>query len=519
MDLLQNKLARNTALLTASTLVMRLLGLMYQVWLAGRIGPSGIGLFQLVLSAGMLFSTLAVSGIRFATTRLLAEESGLGREGSAGAVLNRALCYAGFFGLAAGLSLRLCAEPIGFLWVRDARTVRSLALFALSMPAVSLSSVFCGYFTAVGRIWKTAAEQFCEQLLRIALTAVFLSQVGDDLERCCCAVVLAGVIADFLGLFALWFLCILDRKRHGSAAQSCRGLTPRLLYIALPLAAAAYARSALNTFRQLLVPRALKRFGLSADAALTGYGIIGGMAMPVIIFPTAVLTALAELLVPDLTASQMAGDRGALRRRVRRMLWLTLLFSLFFAALFFVSADLLGWLVYHDRSCGYYLRLLAPLIPFLYTDIITDGCLKGLGQMMPSMAYNIAEAALGLVLVWLLVPRWGLAGYMAVLYICEIFNFSLSLQRLWVVLRQEEKPPVSSPQSSSSRNRISYEGPSSLISRQSSSPKAATLSAEEVQRGGYTTHHQLRPSPAPSEMRRERYSPAGRAKSPYSRRG
>lgn len=485
MNLLQNTLARNTALLTASTLVMRLLGLMYQVWLAGRIGGAGIGLFQLVLSAGMLFSTLAISGIRFATTRLLSEEAGLGRAGSAGAVLRRSLGYAGFFGLAAGLCLRLCAEPIGFLWVRDARTVRSLSLYALSLPAVALSSVYCGYFTAVGRIWKTAAEQFAEQLLRIGLTAALLGRVpGGDLERCCSAVVLSGVIADFAGLAALWLLCFFDRRRHSAPAQSCRGLTPRLLHIALPLAAAAYARSALNTFRQLLVPRALKRFGLSADSALTGYGIIGGMAMPVLIFPTAVLTALAELLVPDLTARQMAGERDALRQRVKRMLGLTLLFSLFFSVFFFLSADVLGWLVYRDRSCARYLRLLAPLLPFLYTDIVTDGCLKGLGQMMPSMAYNIAEAALGLVLVELLVPRWGLGGYMAVLYVCEIFNFALSVRRLWIVLRQEEKRAPSSPQSSSSRNRISYAVPSSRMSRQSSSPKASTLVSGAVQRGG-----------------------------------
>lgn len=485
MSFLNSNLARNTALLTASTLVMRLLGLMYQVWLAGRIGGAGIGLFQLVLSAGMLFSTLAVSGIRFATTRLLSEEAGLGRSGSSAAVLRRALLYAGFFGFASGLTLWFAAEPIGFLWVRDARTVRSLALFALSMPAVSFSSVFCGYFTAVGRIWKTAAEQFCEQLGRIALTALFLAHVpGGDLERCCSAVILAGVVIDYLGLLALWLLCRFDQKRHITAAQSCHGLTPRLLHIALPLAAAAYARSALNTFRQLLVPQCLRRSGLSANAALTGYGVIGGMAMPLILFPTAVLTALAELLVPDLTARQMAGNLAALRRRVWRMLGLSLGFSLFFSVFFFVSADWLGWLVYKDRGCALYIRLLAPLLPFLYTDIVTDGCLKGLGQMMSSMAYNIAEAALGLLLVELLVPRWGLAGYMAVLYVCEIFNFTLSLHRLWIVLRQEEKRPVSSPQSSSSRNRISYEVPSSLMSRQSSPAKAAALSAEAVQRGG-----------------------------------
>ena len=46
------------------------------------------------------------------------------------------------------------------------------------------------------------------------------------------------------------------------------------------------------------------------------------------------------------------------------------------------------------------------------------------------MAFNIAEAALGLVLVWALLPRWALTGYLVTLYICEVFNFTLSLLRL-----------------------------------------------------------------------------------------
>ena len=48
-------LMRNTALLTAAALVMRAVGMLWQVWLAGRIGPAGIGLFGLVMSVGFLF--------------------------------------------------------------------------------------------------------------------------------------------------------------------------------------------------------------------------------------------------------------------------------------------------------------------------------------------------------------------------------------------------------------------------------------------------------------------------------
>ena len=118
---------------------------------------------------------------------------------------------------------------------------------------------------------------------------------------------------------------------------------------------------------------------------------------------------------------------------MKKLLAETFLFSLGFAVFFYCTADALAWYIYKDPAAGVYIRLLSPMIPFFYTDIVTDGCLKGLGQMMRSMSFNIAEAALGLLLVWALLPRWALGGYIFVLYACEIFNFTLSVHRLWQV--------------------------------------------------------------------------------------
>ena len=124
----------NTALLTASGLAMRFVGMVWQVWLAGRIGEAGIGLFQLVISVSALAATVAVSGSRYTATRLVSEELGLTRPAGAARALSVCLLYGLFFGLAAGLVLMLTAEPLGFLWLEDARTVRPLLLIALEMP-------------------------------------------------------------------------------------------------------------------------------------------------------------------------------------------------------------------------------------------------------------------------------------------------------------------------------------------------------------------------------------------------
>ena len=64
-------LVYNTALLTASSLLMQGIAMAFQLWLVGRIGPAGIGLYQLVLSVTGLCATFAISGIRFASTLVI----------------------------------------------------------------------------------------------------------------------------------------------------------------------------------------------------------------------------------------------------------------------------------------------------------------------------------------------------------------------------------------------------------------------------------------------------------------
>ena len=429
-------LVYNTALLTASSLLMQGIAMAFQVWLAGRIGPAGIGLYQLVLSVTGLCATFAISGIRFASTRLVAEELGLERPGGVRAAMGRCLGYGAFFGLAAAVILWELAEPIGFLWIGDARTVRSLRISAMSMPCISLCSSISGYFTACGRVWKPTLIHLIEQLSGIALVAFFLDRVpAGDIEKSCAAVTLGRAAADVLSLALMALAYGLDRRGHYRDQGAGGRLTLRMLHIAVPLALSAYARSALTTIQHLLVPRGLKAAGFSANSALAGYGVIQGMVLPVIFFPSCILAAAAELIVPELTAVQVRRDEKAIRRTSGELMRLSVLFSLGVGAFLYFCADPLGMLIYGSRDAGRYIRILAPLVPFMYTDMSVDGCLKGLGQQVWSMGINIADALLGLLLTWKLLPRYALAAYIGIIYATELLNFGLSAGRLWKVTR------------------------------------------------------------------------------------
>ena len=257
---------------------MRGIALIFQMWLVRRIGAVGVGLYGLVGSVGFLAATVAISGIRFASTRLISEELGLQREGGVGRAMRLCFGYSLFFGLASAAVLYFCAEPLGFLWIGDGRTVLSLRILSLSLPFISLSSVIYGYFTASGRNYKAATVQIIEQLIRIGLVMLFLGVAPSGRLETCCAAVTGGSSAAEVCSFSLMLtLFFFDRRKYGKRGEASPRLPARMLSIAVPLALSAYARSSLSTLEQLLVPHGLKKAGLSSNSALAGYGTIQGM--------------------------------------------------------------------------------------------------------------------------------------------------------------------------------------------------------------------------------------------------
>lgn len=427
----RKRLIMNTALLTGSSLAMSAISMAFQVWLAGRIGSAGIGLYQLVLSVAFLCTTFAVSGIRFAATRLVSEELGHERSWSVAAAMRRCFAYSLFFGLSAMAVLFSFAEPVGFLWIGDARTVKSLKLIAFSMPFLSLSSVMSGYFTACGRVWKPTVVHLGEQLITIGFVAYFLAHSpAGDIEKNCAAVMLGNVCGDVISFVCMLLFYLTDRHSVRDYSAQKLKLTSRMLKVALPLAVSAYARSALSTLEHLLVPRGLKAAGFSADRALSGYGVIQGMVLPIVSFPACILMALAELIIPELTEAQVRGNDGDISKTVSSLIKKGLGYSSAVALVLFVFADKLGVRIYSSPEAGDYLRLLAPLIPIMYTDMVADGCLKGLGQQLWCMGINLLDALLGVLLVWQVLPVFALKGYICIIYFNECLNFALSIMRL-----------------------------------------------------------------------------------------
>lgn len=425
-------------LLTGAHLFLRVIGMGFQVYLSGRIGPAGMGLMQLVLSVTALLMTAAMAGIRTGTMYLSAEAIGKGRSGEIPRILRACFCYSGAFALAVSLASVRFAGTLAERWIGQGSAALALRIFGVLLPAVCLNGVMTGYFTAAGRIKALTVVEILEQLLGMALTLALLSRAGRDPGRACAAVVAGSSLSV---VFTLGCLLVLRRREPRLPAERPAPVVRKLLRTALPLAAADDLRMGLSALENLLIPRRLGLYPGEAEP-LARYGTVCGMVFPVMMFPAALLFGLTELLIPELARCLAGGRRGRIRYLTRRGLRVGLLYGLGCGGALLLGAEELGRLLYGSAEAGRALRLFAPLVPMLYLDILTDAMTKGLGQQVACVRYNIFTSGLDVALLWLLLPRLGIRGYYGSFVLTHGINFALSIQRLLRVSGLELRLPV-----------------------------------------------------------------------------
>ena len=413
-------------MLTAVNLLLRMVSTSFQVFISGRLGAAGVGLLQLVMSVGSLAMTAGMAGIRTATMYLTAGELGKKRDGNVTWVLRGCLFYSAICSGMLSLGLYAAAPLIAEHWIGNPETVDAMHLFATFLPVVCLCGCMTGYFTAANRIGTLAAVEICEQLASMAVTMAALTLwAGTDPSRACQSVIIGSGVGALLTLACLLALRIAHRPKSATRIS----VAGQLLNTAIPLALADDLKAGINTAETLMVPKRLALYG-GTQAPLAAFGMVCGMVFPVLMFPAAILFALAELLIPELARCAAAESPTRIRYLAKRCLRIALLYGCYCGGLLFLlSGQLCLWL-YEDPAAGEHLAMYAFVAPMLYCDAITDAMTKGLGQQKIAVRYNILTAVLDLAGLYILLPRYGMTGYFISFLISHFANFLLSLNLL-----------------------------------------------------------------------------------------
>lgn len=431
---------KNAAILTVTSLILRTIGIFFRIYMSGKIGAEGMGLYQLVFSIYVLGATFATSGISTAVTRLVADELVCGTPRSVRHILRRSVLLSLLIGILSTLLIFFGAEFISAWWIKDIRAVPALKMLSLSLPSMGISSCLKGYFVARRRVGGTSRAQLLEQAVRILLIFLIIDRfAAQGLATACLAVMIGDTVAEWVscGYVAIGYFC--DRKRlerETSGIPDTRkrsSVVRQLLAIAAPITAGRYLNTALRTIENILVPNSIARYCGSQERGLSEFGALKGMALPLIFFPASFLSAMSTLLIPEISSANARHRGDSINRAVEKALRITLLSSMLIGAVFTVFSAEIGQLLYNSVEVGIYLRVLAPLTPIMYAESIVDGMLKGLNQQISSLKYSVADSAIRIVLIFFLVPLRGMGGFLFIMVISNVLTSFLNLNRLLTV--------------------------------------------------------------------------------------
>lgn len=433
----------NGTILTITAFIMKCIGMVFNLYVSNKIGSEAVGVFSLVMSVYMFSITLATSGLSIACTYIVSEQFSKGNFFDALKAVKSCLIFSILLGLVSCFIVLLFSNVISQNWLKSMVSCIPIYLISVGLPFISISSVINGYFTAIRKAYKSAFSQAFELLVKIIATVLLLNfYPNKNVESVCVCLILADVISE---ISSCSLLLILYRKDYAKyIKRSIKQLTfkKRIFQIAFPISITSYIRSGLSTLKQFIIPTRLALFGLSYSIALSEYGKINGMTMSVLLFPNVFIMSFSNLLIPEFASLLAKEYKKRILEVCKKIFLATSIFSISVSIIFFLFANEISLIVFQNLECAKYIRILSPLILFIYPDNILDSILKGLNKQFSVMFCNILDLVLTITILYFLLPILGLTGYLLAIMVSEIFNFYISYFHLYKATGFKMSPPI-----------------------------------------------------------------------------
>ena len=422
----------NGAILTSTSLLMKFAALIFNIYISNQIGSEAVGVFSLVMAVYLFFITVATSGLNIAVTVIVSEKFALNKNQQAIKAIRTCIFFSLLLGIAAGGLILLFSNFITSKCLHNMVSSRPLFYIAIGLPFIAMSSCISSYFATIRKAYKNAISQVFEFTIKMFATIILLKiNISNGVEAICISLILADVISEICSFTLIFILYIIDIKLKKLEDIRSFGQRINILKIAFPVAVTSYIRSGLSTLKQLIIPTQLEKSGISCSRALSQYGMINGMVLPVITFPTVFTDSYSMLLIPEFSTYVAQKNYKAINYIANKIFKITCAFTMCICSIFFIFSNDLGLAIYNNIEIGYYFKIFTPFIFFMYMDHIIDCILKGLNKQFGVMCCNILDLSITTCFIYFLLPVLGIKGYVLSIFFSEVLNFSISLFQLF----------------------------------------------------------------------------------------
>ncbi len=389
----KNGFMRGTAILSASTLIVKALGLLFSIPLANFISAEGMSYFYGAYDIFTIFLVLSTAGLPIAVSRMVSTANAMGRRREADQVFSVAFWLFFAIGAAGCLIMLFGSRQISELLGKPGAAGTIVAL-APTVFFLSITSALRGYFQGRSNMVPTAASQVIEAVMKVAvgtgLAYYIITYIGSDSMAAVGAI--TGVsVSSGLGMIYLVFCKLRQRRKDrelpedGSAVSSRRDMMFSLLRFAVPITLGACFLSVLDFVDSaVLMDRMKTAAGFTQDQADYFSGVLGN-ARKFFDLPGAFVVPISTSLLPVLSGAIVSGDKPQVRHISSMSMRMTLLIAIPASVGMSIFAEPICMLLLAGRpdvgeGAARLLQVLALAIAFSSTVYTTNAMLQSFGR-------------------------------------------------------------------------------------------------------------------------------------------
>ena len=413
-----------TFVLTCTGFLSRILGFFYRIFLSHSIGAEGLGIVQLTMPVQTLALAVSASGVQTAISRLTASRIALKKEKGA------RQCF--FLGTGTALALSFLCAALLYLnadffaleILKEERTLPLLKILSFTFPLSTLHTCANSYYFARKQTILPSVIQLLEQTVRIGSTYILYLILTAERKDVTPAIAASGALASEIAASLALLLALSFHFQQCTkplfSVKNIRPIFRELTETSLPLTINRILLTILGGIETILIPQMLLSCGFPKENALELYGIFTGMALPLILFPSAVTNSASVLLMPSVAELQALGHSSRIREVVKKAFLYCLVLGSFFSLLFLIFGKQAGILLFKNSSAGIYIQSMSFMCPFLYLNTALSSILNGIGKSGLCLFYSITGILIRLLFVIFFIPVLGMRGYIYGILISEL---------------------------------------------------------------------------------------------------
>lgn len=435
--IVKNKIVRDTLMLTAMQLLLDTAALVLNVFITRQLGASAIGIFSLMGSFLGLAGIISNGNAFLCTSRLISEEQGK-PNGNPNRILFHGIKLCLLLSLSVSAVVVIFSGTISRRFFTGAEVTIAVRLMPAALICGAVSCCFKGYFNACRKASYAAAGDILEFAVKAGVIILLTLANADRSEAVVCRIMILSIISG--NIVSLLFMLIMFAKCR-LRCTSLGTLTFRdYAGFAFPIMGGGILTAVLSSANDALVPICLRQFGDSQEQALALFGIFEAIVIPTLFFPSVMLCSLSGIIVTESARASAAGNSERIRSITSRLIEYTMIYAAFAAAVLMRFGHQLGELLGGGDIAGKMIFAIAPVVPFIYMEIILEALIKGMGQQSFSSLNYLAEYVIRIAAVLILVPRFGFIGIAVSYYASNIFGNTSRLIKLLTFTKVRFRP-------------------------------------------------------------------------------